>query len=115
MVLLAYEHLNDTDTYNKLAINPTTDTAKDFALYIKHLQEVGTMTSLHLDSSSPFQCIDPTHIFLPKLHKTPLKMCSIVAHSGGPMHTTSAYLHVQVPPFRNADLQIFCGQFHTVY
>ena len=40
---LAYKHLNDPDTYDKLTTDPTAKIVKRFGKYISHLKDVGIL------------------------------------------------------------------------
>ena len=42
---LAYKHLNDAETYDKITTDPTEKIAKRFRKYIDHLRDVGIVDS----------------------------------------------------------------------
>ena len=97
---LAYKHLNDPDTYDKLTIDPTESIAKKFVKYLAHLRDVGIVESAtHRFLLPPPSKVKTQHIyFLPKLHNTRLKVCPIVAGCGGLTETASAYIDKFVQP-----------------
>ena len=50
---LAYKHLNDAHTYDKLTGDPTQRIAKGFLKYITHLRDVGILDSVALGFPFP--------------------------------------------------------------
>ena len=72
---LAYEHLNDPQTYTRLTGDPTPGIAKDFCKFIRNLCIVGVIDETTFRFLSPPSDVCTQYMyFLPKLHKVPLKV-----------------------------------------
>ena len=98
-VTMAWAHLNDRDTYCPLTEDPTADIARHFNAYLdKCLKDEAIDGHTHDLLTLPTDTNTQTIYFLPKIHKTPLKIRPIVSCTSGPTHTASAYLDALLQP-----------------
>ena len=99
-VELAHKHLNDRETYQLLSEDPTQEVCQQFVQYLNTCKEKGVITAKQFDESKPPQNVETqTMYFLPKVHKKPLKLRPIVACTGGPTQTASAYIDRLLQPY----------------
>ena len=97
---LAWQHLRDPNVYERLDRDPTEEMTKNFNNYLEQTLKDGIINdevaeSLRLPSTIEIQTI----YFVPKTHKTPLKVRPIVSSTNGPTSRASAYLDRILQPF----------------
>lgn len=100
---LAWKHLSDSSTYLPLSEDPTPTIVAEFNAYLRRCREdrvidAGLYDRLKLPDDTAVQ----TMYFLPKIHKTPLKLRPIVSCSGGPTERASRYLNRLLQPHARA-------------
>ena len=96
---LAWNHLSDADTYSLLTEEPVPTIVSGFNSYLKRCREDRVIDAwmhdrLKLTQDTSIQ----TMYFLPKVHKTPVKLRPIVSCSGGPTERASRYLDALLQP-----------------
>ena len=103
LVQLAHVHLSDKKTYTLLIQDPTMEVVKRFNQYLMECRDRKSITEeqfkkLYLPGDTGTQ----TMYFLPKLHKTPLKLRPIISCTNGPTYTASALLDKLLQPHMKA-------------
>ena len=97
---LAYNHLNDNKTYQLLNKDPTKEVAQQYTLYLQTCKEEGLISAdLHDKLTPPEDVHTQRMYFLPKVHKTPLKLRPIVSATNGPTEKASEYIDKQLQPY----------------
>ena len=98
---LAYNHLNDNKTYQLLDKDPTKEVAQQYTLYLQTCEEEGLISAdLHDKLTPPPEDVRTQRMyFLPKVHKTPLKLRPILSAINGPTEKASKYINKQLQPY----------------
>ena len=103
LIGLAHKHLSDKNTYRLLKHDPTPEVVVRFNQYILDWLRRGVISQrehdrLHLSENTCTQIM----YFLPKIHKSPLKVRPIVSCTGGPTYKALAFLDRLLQPHMKA-------------
>ena len=99
MTYVAYEQLDDKETYQLLSNDPTQESVKRFHQYLDLCLRDRVISKVEHDKlTAPHSIETQTMYVLLKIHKDPIKLKPILSCTNGPTYTSSGYVDRLLQP-----------------